>query len=47
VALRDTMARRLRARRTPIAGAAHSPNTARPQETAKALAAFWDGLPAA
>ncbi|NEB38775.1 alpha/beta hydrolase [Streptomyces sp. SID14515] len=41
----DSMARRLGARRTTIAGAEHSPNTARPQETAKALAAFWDGLP--
>ncbi|WP_406152323.1 alpha/beta hydrolase [Streptomyces anulatus] len=47
VELFDSMARRLDARRTTIAGAEHSPNTARPQETAKALAAFWDGLPAA
>ncbi|MFB7232293.1 alpha/beta fold hydrolase [Streptomyces fimicarius] len=46
VELFDSMARRLGARRTTIAGAEHSPNTARPQETAKALAAFWDGLPA-
>ncbi|GGS16901.1 MULTISPECIES: alpha/beta fold hydrolase [Streptomyces] len=46
VELFDAMARRLGARRTTIAGAEHSPNTARPQETAKALAAFWDGLPA-
>ncbi|MFE6696934.1 alpha/beta fold hydrolase [Streptomyces sp. NPDC057718] len=45
VELFDSMARRLGARRTTIAGAEHSPNTARPQETAKALAAFWDGLP--
>ncbi|MGW4178975.1 alpha/beta fold hydrolase [Streptomyces rubiginosohelvolus] len=45
VELFDAMARRLGARRTTIAGAEHSPNTARPQETAKALAAFWDGLP--
>ncbi|MGW1292378.1 alpha/beta fold hydrolase [Streptomyces sp. NPDC002533] len=44
VELFDAMARRLGARRTTIAGAEHSPNTARPQETAKALAAFWDGL---
>ncbi|MFJ7087867.1 alpha/beta fold hydrolase [Streptomyces griseus] len=44
VELFDSMARRLGARRTTIAGAEHSPNTARPQETAKALAAFWDGL---
>ncbi|WP_089116491.1 alpha/beta fold hydrolase [Streptomyces sp. SS07] len=47
VELFDAMARRLGAHRTTIAGAEHSPNTARPQETAKALAAFWDGLPAA
>ncbi|MBV7244419.1 alpha/beta fold hydrolase [Streptomyces sp. MW-W600-10] len=47
VELFDSMARRLGARRTTIAGAEHSPNTARPQETAKALAAFWDGLPSA
>ncbi|MGW4037966.1 alpha/beta fold hydrolase [Streptomyces sp. NPDC004778] len=47
VELFDAMARRLGARRTTIAGAEHSPNTARPQETAKALAAFWDGLPEA
>lgn len=45
VELFDAMARRLGARRTKVAGAEHSPNTARPQETAKALAAFWDGLP--
>ncbi|MET9771209.1 alpha/beta hydrolase [Streptomyces sp. NPDC006415] len=45
VELFDSMARRLGARRTTIAGAEHSPNTARPQETAEALAAFWDGLP--
>ncbi|MFD7748727.1 alpha/beta fold hydrolase [Streptomyces sp. NPDC059698] len=44
VELFDAMARRLGARRTTIAGAEHSPNTARPQETARALAAFWDGL---
>ncbi|RPK91583.1 MULTISPECIES: alpha/beta hydrolase [Streptomyces] len=44
VELFDSMARRLGARRTTIAGAEHSPNTARPHETAKALAAFWDGL---
>ncbi|EGE41958.1 alpha/beta fold hydrolase [Streptomyces sp. SID4928] len=46
VELFDSMARRLGARRTTIAGAEHSPNTARPLETAEALAAFWDGLPA-
>ncbi|MDX2920170.1 MULTISPECIES: alpha/beta fold hydrolase [Streptomyces] len=45
VELFDAMARRLGARRTTVAGAEHSPNTARPQETAKALAAFWDSLP--
>ncbi|MEU0097417.1 alpha/beta hydrolase [Streptomyces sp. NPDC006267] len=43
----DSMARRLGARRTTITGAEHSPNTARPLETARALAAFWDDLPAA
>ncbi|MFI1185248.1 alpha/beta fold hydrolase [Streptomyces californicus] len=44
VELFDSMARRLGAHRTTIAGAEHSPNTARPRETARALAAFWDGL---
>ncbi|MFE9456899.1 alpha/beta fold hydrolase [Streptomyces californicus] len=44
VELFDSMARRLGAHRTTIAGAEHSPNTARPPETARALAAFWDGL---
>ncbi len=38
----DAMARRLGARRTVIAGAEHSPNTDRPQETARALIDFWD-----
>ncbi|MGP3636396.1 alpha/beta fold hydrolase [Streptomyces sp. 24-1644] len=38
----DDMARRLGARRTTIAGAEHSPNTARPLETAAALVSFWD-----
>ncbi|MEV1045066.1 alpha/beta hydrolase [Streptomyces sp. NPDC049916] len=47
VELFDSMARRLGARRTTIAGAEHSPNTARPQETAQALAAFWDTFPVA
>ncbi|OCC07176.1 alpha/beta fold hydrolase [Streptomyces sp. PTY087I2] len=47
VELFDAMARRLGAHRTTIAGAEHSPNTARPQETAEALAAFWAGLPGA
>ncbi|MCX4964644.1 alpha/beta fold hydrolase [Streptomyces sp. NBC_00654] len=40
----DAMARRLGARRTTVEGAEHSPNTARPRETAAALAAFWDSL---
>jgi pimeloyl-ACP methyl ester carboxylesterase len=38
----DAMARRLGARRTVIAGAEHSPNTDRPQETARALIDFWE-----
>lgn len=38
----DDMARRLGARRTVVAGAEHSPNTARPLETAAALVSFWD-----
>ncbi|MGW8889920.1 alpha/beta fold hydrolase [Streptomyces sp. NPDC055749] len=38
----DDMARRLGARRTTIEGAEHSPNTARPLETAAALISFWD-----
>ncbi|MEU0131419.1 alpha/beta fold hydrolase [Streptomyces sp. NPDC006289] len=44
VALFDDMAQRLGARRTVIGGAEHSPNTARPLETAAALAAFWKSL---
>ncbi|MFF3395587.1 alpha/beta fold hydrolase [Streptomyces sp. NPDC002669] len=44
VPLLDEMATRLDARRTRIAGAEHSPNTDRPQETAAALVAFWDSL---
>ncbi|MER5633143.1 alpha/beta fold hydrolase [Streptomyces nitrosporeus] len=44
VPLLDSMARRLGARRTVVEGAEHSPNTARPAETAAALASFWDGL---
>ncbi|MEV5602151.1 alpha/beta fold hydrolase [Streptomyces sp. NPDC052299] len=44
VPLLDEMAVRLGARRTRIEGAEHSPNTARPQATAAALASFWDGL---
>ncbi|MER5883517.1 alpha/beta hydrolase [Streptomyces sp. NPDC001941] len=42
VPLLDDMARRLGAERTVIDGAEHSPNTDRPAETARALAAFWD-----
>ncbi|MFB7270347.1 alpha/beta fold hydrolase [Streptomyces sp. NPDC056244] len=41
--LLDAMAERLKARRTVIAGAQHSPNTDRPLETAAALTDFWDG----
>ncbi|MEV2249955.1 alpha/beta hydrolase [Streptomyces sp. NPDC050147] len=40
----DEMAERLRAHRTVIAGAEHSPNTDRPTETAAALIAFWDRI---
>lgn len=43
VELFDDMARRLGARRTTVEGAEHSPNTARPRETAAALISFWDG----
>ncbi|MFE1024241.1 alpha/beta fold hydrolase [Streptomyces sp. NPDC058818] len=46
VPLLDEMAVRLAARRTVIAGAEHSPNTDRPEPTARALADFWDGVPA-
>ncbi|WP_327353604.1 alpha/beta fold hydrolase [Streptomyces sp. NBC_01304] len=42
VPLLDEMAVRLTARRSVIAGADHSPNTDRPEETAAALIAFWD-----
>ncbi|QIQ02815.1 alpha/beta fold hydrolase [Streptomyces liangshanensis] len=42
VAWLDSMATRLGARRTVITGAEHSPNTDRPDATAKALADFWD-----
>ncbi|MFB7088103.1 alpha/beta fold hydrolase [Streptomyces sp. NPDC056296] len=45
VPLLDEMAVRLDARRTMIAGAEHSPNTDRPEPTARALADFWDGVP--
>ncbi|WP_326767683.1 alpha/beta hydrolase [Streptomyces sp. NBC_01591] len=44
VPLLDRMAQRLGAHRTRIAGAEHSPNTDRPEQTAAALAAFWDSL---
>jgi pimeloyl-ACP methyl ester carboxylesterase len=37
----DDMAERLGARRTLIAGAEHSPNVDRPEETASALVEFW------
>ncbi|MEV1023944.1 alpha/beta hydrolase [Streptomyces sp. NPDC050264] len=46
VPLLDEMARRLQAERSVIAGAEHSPNTDRPEETAAALVAFWDRHPA-
>ncbi|MCX5416459.1 alpha/beta fold hydrolase [Streptomyces sp. NBC_00059] len=44
VPLIDTMARRLGARRTVVEGAEHSPNTARPLETAASLVSFWNSL---
>jgi pimeloyl-ACP methyl ester carboxylesterase len=44
VALLDTMAARLDAHRTVVEGAEHSPNADQPLETARALAAFWDGV---
>ncbi|MFF8725111.1 alpha/beta fold hydrolase [Streptomyces sp. NPDC015171] len=40
--LLDEMAVRLRARRTVVEGAEHSPNTDRPAATARAIADFWD-----
>lgn len=42
VPLLDAMAQRLRAHRTVITGAEHSPNTDRPLETAAALVRFWN-----
>ncbi|MET8946249.1 alpha/beta hydrolase [Streptomyces sp. NPDC004542] len=42
VPLLDEMAVRLRACRTVIEGALHSPNTDQPSATARALADFWD-----
>ncbi|MFI9768687.1 alpha/beta fold hydrolase [Streptomyces sp. NPDC052415] len=44
VPLLDDMALRLRARRTVVPGAEHSPNAEQPQATAQALADFWDGV---
>lgn len=44
VPLLDAMAQRLGARRTIVAGAEHSPNTARPLETAAALISFWNDI---
>ncbi|MFJ9537880.1 alpha/beta fold hydrolase [Streptomyces sp. NPDC101225] len=47
VPLLDDMALRLRAHRTVVQGAEHSPNTDQPLETAHAFADFWDrGAPA-
>ncbi|GAA2243483.1 alpha/beta hydrolase [Streptomyces ruber] len=45
VPLLDDMALRLRAHRTVVEGAEHSPNTDRPEATARALVGFWDGAP--
>ncbi|MFF8830239.1 alpha/beta fold hydrolase [Streptomyces sp. NPDC015131] len=42
VSLLDAMAVRLGARRTLVEGAEHSPNTDRPEETAAAVAHFWE-----
>lgn len=42
VTLLDDMAVRLKARRTVVPGAEHSPNVDRPLPTARALADFWD-----
>ncbi|MEV0635153.1 alpha/beta hydrolase [Streptomyces sp. NPDC050619] len=44
VTLLDDMAIRLRARRTVIPGAEHSPNVDQPLPTAHALADFWDSV---
>jgi pimeloyl-ACP methyl ester carboxylesterase len=46
VSLLDDMAARLGARRTVIDGAEHSPNCDQPLATARALADFWDTVPA-
>ncbi|WNZ08860.1 alpha/beta hydrolase [Streptomyces sp. 11x1] len=40
----DDMAVRLRAHRTVVCGAEHSPNTDRPKATADALSGFWDRI---
>ncbi|MFJ7074929.1 alpha/beta fold hydrolase [Streptomyces sp. NPDC098781] len=40
----DEMADRLKARRTIIPGAEHSPNADQPLRTAQAVADFWDGV---
>ncbi|MDF3298026.1 alpha/beta fold hydrolase [Streptomyces tropicalis] len=45
VTLMDRMAERLRARRTVVEGAEHSPNCEQPLPTAHALAGFWDDVP--
>ncbi|MER6911537.1 alpha/beta hydrolase [Streptomyces sp. NPDC000594] len=45
VPLMDEMAVRLKARRTVVPGAGHSPNTDRPAETSAAVVAFWDLYP--
>ncbi|WP_448318370.1 alpha/beta fold hydrolase [Streptomyces sp. CO7] len=45
VELFDDMAVRLGARRTVVEGAEHSPNVDRPEETARAIAGFWDDVP--
>ncbi|MFE2418403.1 alpha/beta fold hydrolase [Streptomyces hokutonensis] len=42
VPLLDDMAVRLKARRTVVARAEHSPNTDQPEATARAIADFWD-----
>jgi pimeloyl-ACP methyl ester carboxylesterase len=42
----DAMAQCLRAHRTVVPGADHSPNTDRPALTAAALTTFWGGCPA-
>ncbi|EPD55156.1 alpha/beta fold hydrolase [Streptomyces sp. HGB0020] len=46
VPLLDDMALRLRAHRTVVQGAEHSPNTDQPRATARAFADFWDRITA-